>query len=80
MAAIDKGTPIKVLHPINNEGSGLVATAGSTAKDWDSFVELAKSRSAEGRPLKLAAPSKGSIQDVMLRYALEDAGFTVTQA
>ena len=27
MAAIDKGTPIKVLHPINNEGSGLVATA-----------------------------------------------------
>lgn len=80
MAAIDKGTPIKVLHPINNEGSGLVATAGSPAMDWTTFTAWAKARSAEGRPLKLAAPSKGSIQDVMLRYALQDAGFTVTQA
>ena len=80
MAAIDKGTPIKVLHPINNEGSGLVATAGSPAKDWQSFSAWAKARSAEGKPLKIAAPSKGSIQDVMLRYALKDAGFTVTQA
>ncbi len=79
IAAIDKGTPIKVLHPINNEGSGFVATAGSPAKDWPSFVEWAKSRSAEGKPLKVAAPSKGSIQDVMLRFALKDAGFTVTE-
>jgi ABC-type nitrate/sulfonate/bicarbonate transport system substrate-binding protein len=79
MAAIDKGTPIKVLHPINNEGSGLVATAGSPAKDWPSFVAWAKARSAAGQPLKIAAPSKGSIQDVMLRFALKDAGFTITQ-
>ena len=77
MAAIDKGTPIKVLHPINNEGSGLVATAGSPAKDWPSFVAWAKARSTDGRPLTIAAPSKGSIQDVMLRYALKDAGFTI---
>ena len=79
MAAIDKGTPIKVLHPINNEGSGLVATAGTVAKDWDSFVAWGQKRSSEGRPLTIAAPQKGSIQDVMLRYALEDAGFTVTE-
>jgi NitT/TauT family transport system substrate-binding protein len=78
MAAIDKGTPIKVLHPINNEGSGLVAAAGTTATDWDSFVAWGEKRSSEGRPLTIAAPQKGSIQDVMLRYALEDAGFTVT--
>ncbi|MEN6517641.1 MAG: ABC transporter substrate-binding protein [Methanospirillum sp.] len=79
MAAIDKGTPIKVLHPINNEGSGIVATAGSPATDWATFTAWAKTRSAEGKPLKIAAPSKGSIQDVMLRFALKDAGFTVTE-
>jgi NitT/TauT family transport system substrate-binding protein len=79
IAAIDKGTPIKVLHPINTEGSGLVATAGSPAKDWNSFAAWAKTRATEGKPLKIAAPSKGSIQDVMLRYSLKHAGFTITE-
>jgi NitT/TauT family transport system substrate-binding protein len=79
IAAIDKGTPIKVLHPINTEGSGLVATAGSPAKDWNSFAAWVKTRATEGKPLKIAAPSKGSIQDVMLRYSLKHAGFTITE-
>ena len=79
IAAIDRGTPIKVLHPINTEGSGLVATVGSPARDWSTFVTWAKSRSTEGKPLKIAAPSKGSIQDVMLRYSLRDAGIAVTE-
>jgi ABC-type nitrate/sulfonate/bicarbonate transport system substrate-binding protein len=79
MAAIDRGTPIKVLHPINNEGSGLVAAAGSPANDWQSFAAWAETRSAGGQPLTIAAPQKGSIQDVMLRFALKDAGFTITE-
>jgi len=79
IAAIDRGTPIKVLQPINTEGSGLVAVAGSPAHDWPSFAEWARARSSQGNPLKIAAPSKGSIQDVMLRYSLKDAGFTVTE-
>ena len=79
MAAIDRGIPIKVLHPINNEGSGLVVTAGSPANDWASFAGWAKARSAQGQPLTIAAPQKGSIQDVMLRFALRDAGFTITE-
>ena len=79
LGAIDKGTPIKMLHPLNNEGSGLVATAGSPVSDWASFVSWAESRSGEGRPLTIAAPQKGSIQDVMVRYALKDAGFTITE-
>lgn len=79
ISTIDRGTPIKVLHPINTEGSGLVAAAGSPAKDWPTFVQWAKARSNEGKPLKIAAPSKGSIQDVMLRYSLKDAGITITE-
>ncbi len=79
IATIDRGTPIKVLHPINTEGSGLVAAAGSPANDWPSFVQWALSRSTEGKPLVIAAPSKGSIQDVMLRYSLKDAGIVITE-
>ncbi len=79
IAAIDRGTPIKVLQPINTEGSGIVAVAGSPATDWPSFADWARTRSFEGKPLKIAAPSKGSIQDVMFRFSLKDSGFTVTE-
>ena len=79
IATIDRGTPIKVLHPINTEGSGLVAAAGSPTSDWPTFVQWAKSRSNEGKFLKIAAPSKGSIQDVMLRYSLKDAGINIVE-
>ena len=66
IGSIDKGSAIKVLMPINTEGSGLVATKGSPAVDWNSFIKYAGERSASGKPLKIAAPAKGSIQDVML--------------
>ena len=79
IGAIDKGMPIKVLHPINTEGSGLVAAASSPAGDWNSFIGWAQQRSAAGNPLKIAAPSKGSIQDVMLRFALKDSGVVVKE-
>ncbi len=79
IGAIDTGMPIKVLHPINTEGSGLVAAASSPAGDWKSFIGWAQQRSAAGNPLKIAAPSKGSIQDVMLRFALKDSGVVVKE-
>jgi ABC-type nitrate/sulfonate/bicarbonate transport system substrate-binding protein len=77
IGAIDKGSPIKVLMPINTEGSGLVAKKGSAAVDWDSFIKYAGERSASGKPLKIAAPAKGSIQDVMLQYSLKYSGVTI---
>jgi hypothetical protein len=77
IGSIDKGSPIKVLMPINTEGSGLVAIKGSPAHDWNSFISYAGQRSASGKPLKIAAPSKGSIQDVMLQYSLKSSGVTI---
>jgi NitT/TauT family transport system substrate-binding protein len=79
IGAIDTGMPIKVLMPINTEGSGLVAAASSPAGDWNSFIGWAQQRSAAGNPLKIAVPSKGSIQDVMLRFALKDSGVVVKE-
>jgi NitT/TauT family transport system substrate-binding protein len=79
ISAIDQGTPLKILMALNNEGSGVVVVTDSPADDWDSFVRWAKERSAAGKPIKMAAPGKGSIQDVMLRYALEESGLSVKE-
>lgn len=79
ISAIDKGTPIKIVQPVNTEGSGLVVAASAPVNDWPSFVEWANSRAAEGKPLKIAAPLKGSIQDVMLKFALKDSGLVVKE-
>jgi NitT/TauT family transport system substrate-binding protein len=77
IASIDKGSQIKVLMPTQTEGSGLVVTKGSPALDWNSFISYAGQRSASGTPLRIAAPSKGSIQDVMLQYSLKYSGMTI---
>jgi NitT/TauT family transport system substrate-binding protein len=80
LAAIDKGTPIKILHPINTEGSGFVVAKDAPVSDWSTFTAWAKQRSLDGNPLKLANPGKGSIQDVMLKAALKDSGIATTDA
>lgn len=79
ISAIDKGTPVKILMALNTEGSGIVVVSDSPANDWDGFVSWARERSAAGKPLKMAAPGKGSIQDVMLRYALEESGLSIQE-
>ncbi len=76
IAAIDKGTPIKIINPVNTEGSGLIVDASAPVSDWKSFITWAQQRSAAGNPLKIAAPGKGSIQDVMLQFALKDSGLS----
>jgi len=78
ISAIDQGTPITIAYPIDNLGTGLVVANGAPAQDWQSFVAWAKERSDAGKPLVIAAPGKGSIQDVMIRAALQDSGITVT--
>ncbi len=79
IAAIDKGTPVKIIMALNNEGSGIVIAEDAPANDWDSFVTWAETRSAGGQPVKIAAPGKGSIQDVLLRYALEESGLSIKE-
>ena len=80
IAAIDKGTAIKILSPVDTEGSALVVLPDAPVTDWNSFVSWAKQRAAAGKPLTIAAPGKGSIQDVMLQSALKESGLSVNQA
>jgi len=79
ISAIDMGTPITIAYPIDNLGSGLVVAKGAPVQDWQSFAAWAKERSDAGKPLVIAAPGKGSIQDVMLRYALQNSGIAITE-
>lgn len=79
ITAIDKGTPLRILFPLHTEGSGLVVTNRASLKenDWEGFISWVKSA---GRPVKIAVAPKGSIQDVQLRYALEQSGLVVSEA
>ncbi len=79
IAAVDKNTPVKIIMALNTEGSGLVVSNDSPATNWTGFVQWAKDRSAQGRPIKIADPGKGSIQDIMIRYALEESGLSFSE-
>ncbi len=79
ISAIDTGTPVKIVMALNTEGSGLVVSNESPATDWTSFVQWAQDRAGQDKPLKIAAPGKGSIQDIMLRYALEESDLSVKE-
>lgn len=77
VSAIDKASSavdIKILAPIMMNGSGLLVADDAPADDWDSFVAWIKERSAEGKPVVIADPQNGSIQDVQLKEALDSAG------
>jgi len=77
IGAIGLGADIKVIQPLQDSGSGLVVSESSPAHNWTSFVSWAGARSKEGRPLKIADPEKGTIQDIMIKEALKEAGISV---
>jgi len=58
--AIDKGMPVKVVAAVNEEGSGIVIAPNSTINNVTDF---------EGHTLVM--PSRGSIQDILLHYLLQ---------
>ncbi|MDR3101922.1 MAG: ABC transporter substrate-binding protein [Methanocalculaceae archaeon] len=79
ISAIDKSTgdvAVKILAPIQLEGSGLVASINSPANDWASFVQWVTDRSAAGNNVVIADPQLGSIQDAQLKTALNYANIT----
>lgn len=81
VSAIDKASDtvdIKILAPIMMNGSGLLVADDAPADDWDSFVAWIKERSAAGKPVVIADPQLGSIQDVQLKAALDSAGIGYT--
>ncbi|OSM07229.1 putative nitrate/sulfonate/bicarbonate ABC transporter periplasmic components-like protein [Magnetofaba australis IT-1] len=64
---IDKGRSIRMLAPVMAEGAGLVMGVDSPARDWDSFLELAKTRK---EPLRIGYKSQFSVQNLIFEHAL----------
>ncbi|MBI5679591.1 MAG: ABC transporter substrate-binding protein [Methanobacterium sp.] len=59
--AIDKGMPLKIVAAVNEEGSGIVIAQNSTIKNITDFENHI-----------VCIPSKGSIQDILLNYLLQE--------
>ncbi len=76
MNAIDSGTAVKILSPIQTEGMALVFPKGSNIKDWTSFENYVKSSS---KPVIMGYHSPTSAPKIVFEAALFDAGLKVTQ-
>ncbi len=75
MAGIDKGTPIKILAPLQTEGMGLVVPKDSSVKGWDDLLALIKTSKV---PIKIGYHSPTSAPKIVFEGALKEAGLKVT--
>jgi NitT/TauT family transport system substrate-binding protein len=66
-SAIDKNSTVKIVAPVNEEGSGIVVTNSSNIKNASDL---------EGK--KILEPSPDSIQDVLFRYMLMENNLSST--
>ncbi|HOP09448.1 MAG TPA: ABC transporter substrate-binding protein [Candidatus Methanofastidiosa archaeon] len=71
---IDQGSPAKIISPVQTEGSGVVVANDVPADNWDEFIDWIKEMYAEGDTVKIGVPMIGAIQDVMIKYALQESG------
>jgi NitT/TauT family transport system substrate-binding protein len=70
------GNPAQVIQPLHTGGSALVVANTSPCNDWQDFTVLARQSSSAGNPL-IIATVQSSIQETMIREALETDGFEV---
>ena len=75
LSAIDNGTPIKVLAPIQADGIAMVGRLDSPVNDWDSLMAFIKEAKA---PVKLGYHSPTSAPKILVEAALFEAGLRLT--
>ena len=80
LGLIGLGCRAKIILPFQNQGSGLVLPFDSSVNSWDDFIFLARNRSAQGKPLKIADPDLGTIADAIFQSALKEEGFECIKA
>ncbi|MDD3365386.1 MAG: ABC transporter substrate-binding protein [Syntrophomonas sp.] len=76
MTAVDSGSPIKILSPIQTEGMSFVVPKDSEVKSWDAFLKYAK---AATKPVVIGYHSPTSAPKMVFEAALYDAGLKITQ-
>ena len=75
MAGVDKGTPMKIVCPLQTEGMGLIAPKGSSVKTLDDFMTLVRQTK---EPVKVGFHSPTSAPKIVFEGAMRQAGFKVT--
>lgn len=75
MAGIDKGTPMKIVCPLQTEGMALVVPKNSSISDWNSLAQHIRNAA---EPVKIGFHSPTSAPKIVLEGALLQAGFKVT--
>lgn len=75
MAAVDGGTPIKVLGPIHTEGLGLVFPKNSNINGWDEFLAYVNEQE---EPVKIGYHSPTSAPKIVFEGALHREGINFT--
>ena len=75
LSAIDSGTPIKVLAPIQADGIAMVGRIDSPVEDWDSLMTFVKEAKM---PVKLGYHSPTSAPKILVEAALFEAGLRLT--
>ena len=67
----DKGSDLKVLAPLNNDGDALVMKKGYGVADWKGFVQRVKS---SDKPIKIGYKAPMAVAFMILTRALEEEG------
>lgn len=75
MAGIDKGTPMKIVCPLQTEGMALVVPSASTLTNWDDLLKRVRDSK---EPVKIGFHSPTSAPKIVLEGALVQAGLKVT--
>lgn len=75
LSAIDSGTPIKVLAPLQADGIAMVGRVDSPVNDWDSLMTFIKQAKM---PVKLGYHSPTSAPKILVEAALFEAGLRLT--
>lgn len=75
MAGIDKGTPVKILGPLQTEGMALVMPKDSPINGWSDLLSFIKESK---QPVKIGYHSPTSAPKIVLEGAFKEAGLKVT--
>lgn len=75
LSAIDNGTQIKVLAPIQADGIAMVGSFNGPVKDWNSLMKFIKESKT---PVKIGYHSPTSAPKILLEAALFEEGLRLT--
>ncbi len=73
LAAIDNGSPIKIISPLHSKGDMFVLNPKSSANTWSDFVKIAKSAK---KPIRIGYKNPVAVAKIIFENALTHEGIS----